>query len=126
MKVGASLKKGKQNIEMILLSILMDGDYYGYQLTQLINGYSKNLIEIPESSLYPALYRLLEKGYVSDKKVKIKVRQQRIYYHIESAGYEYYQTLLDEYNRLNNGILNILNRTEIVEADNLGELKGDS
>ena len=47
MKVGASLKKGKQNIEMILLSILMDGDYYGYQLTQLINGYSKNLIEIP-------------------------------------------------------------------------------
>ena len=79
-----------------------------------------------ESSLYPALYRLLEKGYVSDKKVKIKIRQQRIYYHIESAGYEYYQTLLDEYNRLNNGILNILNRTEIVEADNLGELKGDS
>ena len=126
MNVGTSLKKGKQNIEMILLSILMDGDYYGYQLTQLINRYSNKLIEIPESSLYPALYRLLEKGYVSDKKVKVKVRQQRIYYHIEPAGYEYYQTLLDEYNRLNNGILNILNRTEIVEADNLGELKGDS
>ena len=119
--MGTSLKKSRQNIEMILLRILMDGDYYGYQLAQLIHRYSKNLIGIQESSLYPVLYRLSEKGYVSDKKVRVKVRKQRVYYHIEPAGCEYYQTLLDEYNQLDNGIRNILNRSEIVESDNLGE-----
>jgi len=32
----------------------------------------------------------------------------RIYYHIEPSGREYFQKLLDEYNRLNEAILNIL------------------
>lgn len=99
-----SLKKGKNNIEMILLSILLEDDYYGYQLSQLVNKYSDKIISIPEGSLYPALYRLLDNGYIKDDK-----RLTRIYYHIEPSGIEYLQTLLNEYKRLNQGIQNILN-----------------
>lgn len=103
-----SLKKGKNNIEMILLSILREDDYYGYQLSQLVSKYSKSLLSIPEGSLYPALYRLLENGYIRDEKRQVGKRLTRIYYHIEPAGREYFQTLLDEYNRLHEGIHNIL------------------
>lgn len=107
-----SLKKGKNNIEMILLSILSEGDYYGYQLSQLVNEYSEGLLSIPEGSLYPALYRLLDHGYISDEKRQISKRMTRIYYHIEPAGKEYLDTLLYEYHRLNQGIHNILNHRQ--------------
>ena len=103
-----SFKKGKNNIEMILLSILSNDDYYGYQLSQLVSEYSNNLITIPEGSLYPALYRLLDNGYISDEKRLIGKRLIRIYYHIEPSGKEYFETLLSDYNRLNKGIQNIL------------------
>lgn len=106
-----SLKKGKNNIELIVLSILRGTDCYGYQLTQLVNEYSEGLIAIPESSLYPALYRLLENGHISDYKKQVGKRLQRIYYHLEPSGMEYYKTSLDEYNRLNQGIANILNHS---------------
>lgn len=106
-----SLKRGKNNIEMILLSILSEDDYYGYQISQLVNQYSKALLSIPEGSLYPALYRLLENGYISDEKRQVGKRLTRIYYHLEPAGHEYFQTLLNEYNHLNEGIQNILYRT---------------
>lgn len=111
MNRGDSLKKGRNNIEMILLRILQDGDYYGYQLSQLVSEYSGNLISIPEGSLYPALYRLLEKGYISDEKHLVGKRMTRIYYHLEPAGTEYYQILLEEYTYLNNGIQSILNHS---------------
>jgi len=105
-----SLKKGKNYIEMLVLSILCEDDYYGYQLSQLISLYSQNFISIPEGSLYPALYRLLDNGYISDEKRQVGKRLCRIYYHIEPSGKSYLQTLIDDYNQLNEGIQNVLNR----------------
>ena len=111
-----SLKRGKNNIEMILLSILCDGDYYGYQLTQLVNEYSKNMISIPEGSLYPALYRLQENEYISADKRLVGKRLERIYNHIEASGKNYLKTLIEDYNYLNDAIQNILSRTSHEEV----------
>lgn len=108
MKRDDSLKRGKKNIEMILLSILCEGDYYGYQLSQIVNEYSMKMIFIPEGSLYPALYRLQENGFISVEKRKAGKRQERIYYHIEPSGKEYLKTLIEDYNYLNKAIHNIL------------------
>lgn len=112
MKREDTLKRGKNNIEMILLSILCDDDYYGYQLTQLVKEYSRQMISIPEGSLYPALYRLEENGYISSQKKMVGKRLERIYYHIEPAGREYLATLIADYNHLNEAIQNILYREE--------------
>lgn len=108
MKREDTLKRGKNNIEMILLSILCDDDYYGYQLTQLVKEYSRQMISIPEGSLYPALYRLEENGYISGQKKSVGKRLERIYYHIEPTGREYLATLITDYNHLNEAIRNIL------------------
>lgn len=112
MKRDDSLKRGKNNIEMILLSILCDGDFYGYQLSQLVNEYSLKMISIPEGSLYPALYRLEEGGYISATKKLVGKRLERIYYHIEPAGKDYLETLIIDYNHLNTAIQNILNHNK--------------
>lgn len=102
-----SLKRGN-NIEMIILSILKEGDCYGYQLSQLIKEYSAGIISLPEGSLYPALYRLSDNGYVSSEKRPAGKRLTRIYYHIEPTGMEYLNTLIHEYNDLHYGIRSII------------------
>lgn len=103
-----SLKRGN-NIEMIILSILKDGDCYGYQLSQLVQEYSNGIIFLPEGSLYPALYRLSDNGYISSKKCQVGKRLSRIYYHIEETGIVYLSSLIEEYNSLHQGIRSIIN-----------------
>lgn len=108
-KNTGNFKKGA--IEMLLLALLMDGDCYGYELTQTILQNSDHAIIIPEGSMYPALYRLLEDGCISDEKRQVGKRKTRIYYHIEKKGVERLDALLDEYYEAKDGIEKVLKST---------------
>lgn len=66
---------------------------------------SNGLFQITEGSLYPVLYRLLDKGYISDRKELVGKRRTRVYYRIESEGLEYLKKITEEYVSLNRGIL---------------------
>lgn len=101
-----SFKKG--SLEMLLLKLLENKDCYGYELSQLLKERSNNIISVPEGSMYPALYRLVDNGYISNKKVKIGVRRERVYYHLEDAGKKYLSELLCAYYEVANGISSIL------------------
>ena len=81
-----SFKKG--TIELLLLSILRVEDCYGYQITQKIREQSDGAITVTEGALYPILYKLSDKGYVSDYKRLVGKRLTRVYYHLEQAGSE--------------------------------------
>lgn len=108
MKRDDSFKRGKNNIDMIILSILCHGDFYGYQLAQLVSNYSDNRLSMPEGSLYPSLYRMEELGYVTGTKKLCGKRLERIYYHINDSGKDYLSKLIDDYNYLNDSIQMIL------------------
>ncbi len=101
-----SFKKG--SLEMLLLKLLENQDCYGYELSQLLKERSNNIISVPEGSMYPALYRLVDNGYISSKKVKIGVRRERVYYHLEDAGKKYLSDLLCAYHEVAAGISAIL------------------
>ncbi|MBQ3783427.1 MAG: helix-turn-helix transcriptional regulator [Lachnospiraceae bacterium] len=108
MKQNYNFKRGRNNIDMILLKILCNGDFYGYQLSQLIKEFSHDMVSIPEGSLYPALYKLQDNGYISAEKRLVGKRQERIYYHIEPSGRDYLQTVLSDYEYLTTAIQYIL------------------
>ena len=108
MKRDDSFKRGKNNIDMILLNILCNGDCYGYQLSQLVREYSGHMLSLPEGSLYPSLYRMEELGYITGKKKLVARRMERIYYHIEPSGREYLNQLIADYEHLNAAIQKIM------------------
>lgn len=110
MKRDDSFKRGKNNIDMILLSILQHGDFYGYQLSQLVGEYSNNRLSMPEGSLYPSLYRMEELGYVTGTKKLVGKRLERIYYHLNDSGKEYLEKLIYDYSYLNDSIRMILEK----------------
>ena len=95
-------------LEMLILRILSEGDAYGYEISQLIRDYSEDAITIAEGAMYPVLYRMVDKGYVSDYKKKVGKRMERVYYHIEEYGQLTLQELIEEYRKTVNGVLAVL------------------
>lgn len=108
MRVQNNFKKGA--VEMLLLHILKEkGDCYGYQLSQLIKSSSDGYLIIPEGSMYPALYKLIDKGYISDYKKQVGKRLIRVYYHLESSGEKRLIELLQDYYETRESIEKVLN-----------------
>ena len=111
MGIRENFKKG--SVEMIILRLLSEKDMYGYEMTQKISEWSDNVIHIPEGSLYPTLYRLLDHGFVSDRRELVGRRQSRIYYHLEPAGSARLQEMLAEYEIFSHGLTSIfMHQTE--------------
>ena len=102
----SNFKKG--SVEMLILTLLNDQTMYGYQISQEISGKSGNIINIPEGSLYPTLYKLLEENYVADERRLVGKRMSRIYYSITEKGRERLQDLYRDYTQVHKGIKGIM------------------
>lgn len=81
------MKKGV--LDMLILKLLERKEKYGYQLIQELKEMSEGRITLKEGTLYPALYRLEEEGWIqsrwslaNDKEVSKK------YYKITPEGAE--------------------------------------
>lgn len=108
MKVkNSNFKKG--SVEMLLLHILnTKGDCYGYQMTQLIKQISEDVLDFPEGSMYPALYKLMDHSFISDYKKQVGKRLMRVYYHIEESGVQHLAALKEDYFRTSLAIQKVL------------------
>ena len=104
-------------MELVILSLLQNSDMYGYELVEKINTNGENIFSVKEGSMYPTLYRLEEKGYITSYKKQIGKRQVRIYYHMENLGKEYYAALKNAYFEIYHAVCNILAYSE---GDNHG------
>ncbi len=116
MALSEGIKRG--TVELLILTILQDQDMYGYQLSQELASRSRGLYTLQESSMYPTLYRLVEKGVITDRQEKVGKRRMRVYYHLEEAGKVYLETIRKEYCSICRGVLYILGIENIKE---LGE-----
>lgn len=103
-------------MSLVILTLLKREDMYGYQLVQETSRTSGERLTTQEGSLYPVLYRLVDQGLISDRKVQVGKRMTRVYYHLEPAGEQRQEELRQEYEEVTSGVFQI-----IQEADNHGE-----
>ena len=101
-----NLKRG--TVELLLLTLLQTEDMYGYQLVQETERQSGGRIVTQEGSLYPVLYKLVDQGLISDRKVLVGRRMTRVYYHLEPAGEQRLKELTQEYEEITKGVLQII------------------
>lgn len=111
MENKSNFKKG--SVEMLILILLNSEKMYGYQISQSIFELSGESINIPEGSLYPTLYKLLDNGYVTDEKILIGKRMTRIYYNITPEGKARLASLYDDYVKVRDGIQQIIDKCGI-------------
>ena len=107
----------RSSVELLLLTLLQEEDMYGYQISQELERRSDGAYTLQESSMYPILYRMMDKGYISDKPVKVGKRRTRIYYHLEDAGAMRLAQTRREYLSLSLGVLKILGVSDFVAME---------
>ena len=85
MQFSKEIMKGAA--EIIVLQALKDqGALYGYELLKTISDVSQGVFEFQEGTLYPLLYRLEFKGYVTSEKRNAPSGKERRYYALSLAG----------------------------------------
>ena len=104
-----NFKKGATSL--IILLFLQEGDLYGYQISQMMKERSDGNFSVPEGSLYPSLYKLIEQGYISDEKRQVGKRLTRVYYHLEESGRQHLRQLMSDYLIVKHGIEKIIERS---------------
>ena len=105
------------NIDLLVLSILNRHDEYTYEIIKTIKDISKGTIEIKEGTLYPIIYNLTKKEYISSYNIPHKNRI-RVYYKIEPLGKRYLEVMRDQYRKNSQGVHAIL---DYGEGENVNE-----
>ena len=90
-----NLRRG--TIEIVLLSILETEDQYGYQLSQSLKELSNGQYDLNDATMYPTLYRLVQRGYLETNRVNVIGRRFRVYYHLSESGRKYLNMEKDQY-----------------------------
>jgi PadR family transcriptional regulator, regulatory protein PadR len=91
-------------LEMMVLRLLKLEPMHGYALVQRIQQASRNLLQVEEGSLYPALQRLLKEGLVkAEWGVSATNRRVRIY-RLTPAGTKHLAREVSSFERMFQGI----------------------
>ena len=78
------LKRG--SAELLILSLLDTRPRHGYDLSKLIHSRSGGQLTFHIDSLYPLLYRLEERGWISGSWVEKPGERRRRYYKVTATG----------------------------------------
>jgi transcriptional regulator len=81
-----SLELLQGTLDMLILQTLQWGPQHGLGISQIIRSKSQELIKLEAGSLYPALHRLEQRGWLASE-WKISEKNQRAkYYRLTRAG----------------------------------------
>lgn len=94
-------------LEACVLSVLLQGDTYGYELTQSM----KEVLDISESTLYPVLRRLQKEDYLKTYDQPFQGRNRR-YYSVTAEGKEKCEIYRKEWKRYKEQLDFLLNGGE--------------
>ena len=80
----AELKKG--SIQLCLLALLAKEEKYGFQILHELRDRSNGFFDLKEGTLYPALRRLEERGFVQSHWQEPERGMPRKYYRLTDRG----------------------------------------
>ena len=73
-------------LDLLILKAIARGKMHGYGIAQMLKETSGEVLEVGESSLYPALQRLLLNGWVAAEWGASENNRRARYYSITAAG----------------------------------------
>lgn len=69
----------KGHLDALLLAIISEGPAHGYAIIDELRRRSQEAFALPEGTVYPALHRLEEAGFVSSATSRVDGRSRRTY-----------------------------------------------
>ena len=96
-------------LDLLILRTLIAGQMHGYGIAQRLKQVSEDVLQVGESSLYPALQRLLLNGWVKAAWGASENNRRARYYTLTAAGRKQLASERAEFARVVNAIEKILN-----------------
>lgn len=93
---------------MLVLRVLQPGALHGYAIAQRIHQLSNELLQVEEGSLYPALQRMLLKGWVKAEWGISETNRKVRFYRLTPAGRKQLQAEMEDFDRITQGIAGVL------------------
>jgi len=98
-------------LDMLILKAVSLGPLHGYGVLLRIQQISGNRLEIQQGSLYPALYRLEQQGWITSEWGESENKRKAKYYRLTAAGKRKLQAESEKWNRMADVIAGILETT---------------
>ena len=113
-------KAGKQNrvdllqgtLDMLILKVVAFGPIHGYAISQRIQQISRDFFQVPEGSLYPALHRLEDRGWLQAKWEETDSGRDAKFYALTRAGRKRLGAEMVNWERLSEAVALILRAAE--------------
>jgi PadR family transcriptional regulator, regulatory protein PadR len=96
-------------LDLLILKTLVAGRMHGYGIAQRLKDVSEDVLQVGESSLYPALQRLLLRGWVKAEWGTSENNRRARYYTLTAAGRKQLAVERQEFDRLILAIHKVLN-----------------
>ena len=93
---------------LILRTVERGVKLHGFEIAEAIQQISADVFRVEEGSLYPALQRLLIKGWLAGDWGKTAENRRARYYRLTAAGRKQLTQELERYRRVNDAIQRVL------------------
>ena len=103
-------------LDLLILQTLALGPMHGWGVAQRIQQVSKEVLQIGQGSLYPALHRLEYKGWIQADWGSSENNRRAKYYALTAAGRKQLEEELESWGRLSAAIALVLGRNLEVTA----------
>jgi PadR family transcriptional regulator PadR len=93
---------------LLVLRVLHGGPLHGYAIAQRIHLLSSEVLKVEEGSLYPALQRMLLKGWVKAEWGISETNRKVRFYRLTALGRKQLEVELSDFDRVTEAIRSVL------------------
>lgn len=99
-------------VDLLILKVVALGPLHGYAIAQRLQQISRDVVQVQQGTLYPALHRLENRGYLTaDWKMSDTGREAK-FYRLTAKGRAYMASEAESWRRLTQAIGLILKTAE--------------
>ncbi len=106
----ADLPQG--TLDMLILKVVALGPLHGYGIAQRLLQISKDVLQVQQGSLYPALHRLENRGWLKAEWETSETGREAKYYSLTKLGAKQLETERENWERLSEAIRLVMRTAE--------------
>jgi PadR family transcriptional regulator PadR len=99
-------------LDMLILKIVALGPVHGYGISQRIRQISKEVLQVQQGSLYPALHRLEKRGWLAAEWGESENGREAKFYKLSAKGRKQLQSEESNWERLAQAVTQIMQTAE--------------
>jgi PadR family transcriptional regulator, regulatory protein PadR len=93
---------------LILRTLARCGEMHGYEIARSIQQISRDVLQVEEGSLYPALQRMLIKGWVKAEWGVTPENRRARYYRLTAGGKKQLEVETEQFERVMDAIVRVI------------------